>query len=91
LKKRVGRMRVKKKDKAVSESVVAWHYSALTLLDCMGQRWFEYSDITAARKICAAMMRSLNSSAPYKKDHYTLFLKINTSCVKICKLICDVL
>jgi hypothetical protein len=31
-KKRMGRMRVKKEDKAVSESVIAWHYSVLTLL-----------------------------------------------------------
>jgi hypothetical protein len=60
-KKRVGRMRVKKKDKAVSESVIAWHYSVLTLLDCMGQRGFEYSDITAARKIHTAVRRSPNS------------------------------
>jgi hypothetical protein len=30
--KRVGRMRVKEKDKAVSASVIAWHYSILTQL-----------------------------------------------------------
>jgi hypothetical protein len=35
--KRVGRMRVKK-DKVVSVSFTAWHYSALTLLYYVGQR-----------------------------------------------------
>jgi hypothetical protein len=60
-KKRVERMRVKK-DKAVSASVIAWHYSALTLLDYMGQRAFEYSTITALRRICTVVRRSLNSS-----------------------------
>jgi hypothetical protein len=33
-----------------------------TLLDYMGQSGFEYSDITAARKIYTAVKRSLNSS-----------------------------
>jgi hypothetical protein len=33
-----------------------------TLLDYVSQRYFEYSDITAARKIHTAMRRSLNSS-----------------------------
>jgi hypothetical protein len=55
-------MRVKNKDKAVSIS----HSMALqcvdTLLDYMGQRGFEYSDITATRKIHTAVRRSLNSS-----------------------------
>jgi hypothetical protein len=32
-----------------------------TLLDSIGQRGFEYSDITTARKIHLAMRRSLNS------------------------------
>jgi hypothetical protein len=58
-KKRVGRMRVKN-DKVVSAPVIAWHYSVLTLLEYMDQRGFEYSDITAARKTCAA--RSLSNS-----------------------------
>jgi hypothetical protein len=30
-------------------------------LDCMGQRWFKYCNMTAARKICTAV-RSLNTS-----------------------------
>jgi hypothetical protein len=50
------------KDKAVSVSVIAWHCSVLTLLDYMGQRRLEYSDITGDRKIHAAIRRSLNSS-----------------------------
>jgi hypothetical protein len=33
-----------------------------TLLDYMGQRGLEYTDITAARKICTAVSSSLNSS-----------------------------
>jgi hypothetical protein len=36
-------------------SVIAWDYSVLTLLDCIGQRGFKYNDITAARKICTAV------------------------------------
>jgi hypothetical protein len=32
-----------------------------TLLDYMGQRGFEYSDITATRIICSTVRRSLNS------------------------------
>jgi hypothetical protein len=32
-----------------------------TLLDYMGQTGFGYSDITAARRICTAVRRSLNS------------------------------
>jgi hypothetical protein len=63
----VGRMRVVKKEKAVS-APDAWHYSVLTLLNYMGQRGFEYSDITATRKICTAMRRSLNSSQKKKKN-----------------------
>jgi hypothetical protein len=60
-KERVERMRVKKKDKVVSASVLAWRYSALILLDCMGQRRFDYSDVTATRNIRTAMRRSLIS------------------------------
>jgi hypothetical protein len=33
-----------------------------TLLDYMGQRGFEYSDITPTRKMCTAMRRNLNNS-----------------------------
>jgi hypothetical protein len=54
------KQREKKKDKAVSVSVIAWHYNVLTLLDYMGQRGFEYSDITATRKVHTSMRRSLN-------------------------------
>jgi hypothetical protein len=61
VKKRIGRMRVKKKDKAVSVSVIAWCYNVLTLLDYMGQRAFEYSDITATSTTHTVMQRSLNS------------------------------
>jgi hypothetical protein len=57
-------MRVKKKETVVSASVS--HGMVLqcvdTLLDYMGQRGFEYSDITATSKIDTAMIRSLNSS-----------------------------
>jgi hypothetical protein len=60
VKKRVGRMTVKKMDKVVSASVIAWHYSVLTLLDYMGQTGFEYGGITVARKIHTAIKRSLN-------------------------------
>jgi hypothetical protein len=54
-------MRVKKKDKAVIVSVIAWHCGVLTVLYLMGQRGFKYSDITAARNICTPI-RSPNSS-----------------------------
>jgi hypothetical protein len=37
-------------------------YSVLTLLDYMGQTGIECSDLTAARSICTAMRKSLNSS-----------------------------
>jgi hypothetical protein len=47
-------------EKVVSALVTSWHYSVLTLLDCVGQRGFRYSDITATRKICTVMTRSLN-------------------------------
>jgi hypothetical protein len=79
-KKRVGRMRVKKA-KVVSASVIAWHYSVLILLDYMDQREFEYSDFTAARKICTATEEKSKQFAK-TSNHYTLLLKINISCVK---------
>jgi hypothetical protein len=37
-----------------------------TLLDYMGQRGFECNDITATRKLCTAVRRSLNSSHTQK-------------------------
>jgi hypothetical protein len=43
----------------------------------MGQRWFEYGNITAAMKIHTAVGRSLNISQK-TTDPYILFLKINT-------------
>jgi hypothetical protein len=83
----VGRMTLKK-EKVVSIS----HSMALrcvdTLLDYMGQKGFEYSDITAARKIRAAVRRSQFRNT---SGHYKIFLKINVSCLKKCKVICEVL
>jgi hypothetical protein len=60
---RVGMMTVKREGESsehVSHRMVLEF--ADTLLDNMGHRGFEYIDITAATKILAAMMRSLNSS-----------------------------
>jgi hypothetical protein len=60
-----GRIRVK--EDSVLASVTAWCYSVLTKLKYMGQRVFEYSDITATRKIHTAMRMILNiSNAPNK-------------------------
>jgi hypothetical protein len=61
-KKRVGRMREKKNDIVLSVSVITWHHSVLALLDYMGQRGFQYSDITFAINIHTAMWRHPNSS-----------------------------
>jgi hypothetical protein len=41
----VGWMRVKKKEVAVSLSIIAWRCSVSMLLDHVGHREFEYSDI----------------------------------------------
>jgi hypothetical protein len=43
-------MRVRKKDKVVSSSITAWHYSVLSQLDYMGQRGIKHSDITTSSK-----------------------------------------
>jgi hypothetical protein len=70
------------------ESVRVSHCMVLqcvdTLLDYMGHRGFEYSDITAVRKICTAV-RSLNSS----QEQATIrnyFFKCHLC--KKCKVIC---
>jgi hypothetical protein len=62
----------------------------LTLLNYMGHRGFEYSDIRATRKIHTAVRRRITV---HKNDvPLPLFLKINIICVKeTCKLICDIL
>jgi hypothetical protein len=52
-----------------------------TLLDYMDQRGFKYSDITAARKIHNCHEKEFKRFTK-TSDHYTLFLKINKSCVK---------
>jgi hypothetical protein len=44
--------KVKKKEKALHMSALAW---SDTLLDYMHQRGFKYSDITAAKTICNTM------------------------------------
>jgi hypothetical protein len=69
-KKRVGRIRVKKRDKAMSASVKAWHYSVMTLLDYVSQRGFKYSDVTAAEKICTAVRRKVKSHKNKWPLHY---------------------
>jgi hypothetical protein len=50
--------RVKKEDKVASASVLAWHYSVLTLLHYIDERGFKYNDITATRKICTVVRSS---------------------------------
>jgi hypothetical protein len=57
-----GRMRVKKREKVVSVSHSMTPQCVDTLLDYMGQRGSEYSDITATRRIHTAIRRRLNSS-----------------------------
>ncbi|GBN13951.1 hypothetical protein AVEN_91367-1 [Araneus ventricosus] len=44
-----------------------------TLLDCMGQRVFDYGDITAVRKRCADIRQEMNKQQ--KQRHMTDFLK----------------
>jgi len=73
-------MRVEK-EKVVSASFIAWCFSVLTILDYMSQRGFKYSDITATGKSRTPMRQTLNSSQK-TSSHYTLFLKINVSCIK---------
>jgi hypothetical protein len=60
--KRVGRMRVKKKEKEMSMLVSMVLQCVDSLRDYMGQKGLKYSDITATKKILTAMRRSLNSS-----------------------------
>jgi hypothetical protein len=51
-----------KEEKVVSASVIAWHFCTVTLYWIKLCRRFEYSDITAAWKICTTMRRCLNSA-----------------------------
>ncbi|GBN71920.1 hypothetical protein AVEN_136471-1 [Araneus ventricosus] len=44
-----------------------------TLLDCMGQRGFDYDDITAVRKICVDIRQEMNKQQ--KQRRITEFLK----------------
>jgi hypothetical protein len=61
--KRVGSMRVKEEEKAVTAPVISWCYSEFnTLLGYMGQRGFEYKGIMATSKINAVVSSNLNSS-----------------------------
>jgi hypothetical protein len=75
-----GRRRVwgDESEEGISHSMAL--HCVVTLLDYMGQRGFEYSDITTARKICAAVRRS--GQFTKTSNHYKLFLKINASYVK---------
>jgi hypothetical protein len=47
--KRAGGMTVKK-GKALNVTFIAWHYSMCWVLNYMGQRGFEHSDVRASRK-----------------------------------------
>ncbi|GBL99344.1 hypothetical protein AVEN_206764-1 [Araneus ventricosus] len=47
--------------------------SVETLLDFMGQRGFDYGDITAVRKICVDIRQEMNKQQ--KQRHITDFLK----------------
>jgi hypothetical protein len=62
-KKRVGSMCVNEEGRAVTAPAISWCYSVFNaLLDYMGQRRFEYSEIMATRKIHAVVSSNLNSS-----------------------------
>ncbi|GBM40736.1 hypothetical protein AVEN_82225-1 [Araneus ventricosus] len=55
---------------------IIFHSAALqsveTLLDYMGQRVFDYGDITAVRKICVDMLQAAEA-----KTHYRFFKAVN--------------
>ncbi|GBL74916.1 hypothetical protein AVEN_243745-1 [Araneus ventricosus] len=55
---------------AISHSVAL--QSVETLLDYMGQRGFDYGDITAVRKICVDIRQDMNKEQ--KQRHTTDFL-----------------
>ncbi|GBL94439.1 hypothetical protein AVEN_199729-1 [Araneus ventricosus] len=55
----------------ISPSVVL--QSVETLLDYMGQRGFDYGDITAVRKICVDILQEMNKQQ--KQRRITDFLK----------------
>jgi hypothetical protein len=65
-KKRIGRNH----SKVVNASVIAWHYNVLTLLDYMGQRAFEYSNITATREILCHEEESKHLGKQATITHY---------------------
>ncbi|GBM37483.1 hypothetical protein AVEN_263155-1 [Araneus ventricosus] len=60
---------------ALNEGNTISHSAALqsveTLLDYMGQRGFDYGDITAVRKICVDIRQEMN------KENYRFFKAVN--------------
>jgi hypothetical protein len=74
-------MIVKKKDIVLCASVIAWLYIVLTL---HGSEKFKFTDITATKKI---RIHEFTKTS----DSYTLFLKVNVTCVKKCGVVCDIL
>jgi hypothetical protein len=82
-------MRVKMMEKRVSISHSMELQCFDTLLDYMGQRGFKYTDIRAAQKIRTAV----KSSLIVQKNKWPLqtISQNKVSCLKECKVICDVL